>query len=167
MLAALLAAYVALWLVPTIRETNATRDRLFKLQGQSGGGSTVDEKIRLVTAHLHAVDEFLAPFHTDNSPEVALSAFLRDATLAGEQAGISFSRLAPRSMRKVAWMTVNEVEFEFSGKTQNILQFLRTLENRNRKAVVKTLRLTRETDEEEITCQAELMVFSDNSGYSD
>lgn len=165
--AIILAAYLAVWLVPTLRETAAVRRRMIELQPGSAGAAQIRERIQQAVARLENVDEFLRPWRSQSSPEIALAAFLREATLTGESEGLDFHRITPRSIRKIGWISESEIELRFSGKTENILRFLRTLDGEHRPTVVKSLRLSRDPGSNRVACGLELLVFSDNSNYSD
>ena len=163
----LLAAYFAVWLVPTLRETAALRHRISKLQAGSVGAAPINERIHQVVAKLETVDAFLKPWRSEASPEVVLSTFLRETTLTSESEGVDFSRVAPRSMQRIGWMHVSEIEFHCAGKTENVIRFLRTLDGNRHPTVIKSVRLTRDPGSNLVSCAIELLVFSVNSDYSD
>ncbi len=165
--AILLAAYLGVWLAPTLREIAVVRQRIFELQRESAGVSAIHERIRQVVAKLESVDAFVKPRRSEPGPEAAIAAFLREATLTGESEGVNFSRVAPRSMQQIGWMTVSEIEFHFSGKTENIVRFLRNLDHHRKLAVIKTLRLSRDPGSNLISCRVELLACSVNSDYFD
>ncbi|GAB4129948.1 MAG: hypothetical protein Kow0040_06860 [Thermogutta sp.] len=165
--AVLLVVYLGVWLIPTLRETTLLRRRISDLQPNSAGAPPIRERIQQVAAKLDNVEKFLRPWQSAASPEVALAAFLREATLTGESEGVDFSRVAPRSLQNIGWMSVSEIEFHLSGKTENIIRFLRTLDDHRRPTVVKSVRLAREPGSNLVSCQLVLSVFSINSNYSD
>jgi len=165
--AILLAAYLGVWLVPTLREIAVVRHRILELERESAGTSAIRERMHQVVAKLESVDAFLKPQRSEPDPEVAISTFLRDATLTGENDGVNFSRVAPRSVQQIGWMTVSEIEFHFSGNTENIVRFLRALDNHRNLAVIKTLRLSRDPGANQVSCRVELLVCSVNSDYFD
>ncbi|MGQ9915331.1 MAG: hypothetical protein ACUVQQ_13395 [Thermogutta sp.] len=165
--AVILAAYLAVWLVPTLRETAAVRRRMIELQPGSAGAAQIQERIQQAAVRLENVEEFLRPWRSQSSPEIAVATFLREVTLSGESEGLSFNRITPRSIRNIGWISENEIELRFSGKTENILRFLRTLDGERRPTVVKSVLLTRDPGSNRVACDMELLVFSDNSNYSD
>jgi len=165
--AILLAGYLGVWLLPTLRETAVVRRRILELQPGSSGASPINEHIRQVVAKLETVEEFLKAWQSEPAPEVAISSFLREATLTGESEGVAFNRVAPRSMQQIGWLSISEIEFHFSGKTENIVRFLRTLDSHHHLAVIKTLRLTHDPGSNLVSCRVELLLCSANSDYSD